>query len=81
MRWRAAADPGERAGDPANGAEFAVRAAADGLGIACVPDVVAAPFLRSGSTYLGYSRNAPHGSRDCSCTIPAAGRCPPPCAA
>jgi DNA-binding transcriptional LysR family regulator len=31
-----------------NGAEFAVRAAADGLGIACVPDVLAAPFLRSG---------------------------------
>ena len=31
-----------------NGAEFAVRAAADGLGLAYVPDALAAPFLRSG---------------------------------
>ena len=31
-----------------NGPEFAVRAAADGLGIAYVPDALAAPFLRSG---------------------------------
>ena len=31
-----------------NGAELAVRAAADGLGIACVPDALAAPFLKSG---------------------------------
>jgi DNA-binding transcriptional LysR family regulator len=31
-----------------NGAEFAVRAAADGLGLAYVPDTLAAPFLRSG---------------------------------
>ena len=31
-----------------NGPEFAVRAAADGLGIAYVPDALAAPFLGSG---------------------------------
>jgi DNA-binding transcriptional LysR family regulator len=31
-----------------NGAEFAVRAAADGLGLAYVPDALATPFLRSG---------------------------------
>jgi DNA-binding transcriptional LysR family regulator len=31
-----------------NGAEFAVRAAADGLGLTYVPDALATPFLRSG---------------------------------
>jgi DNA-binding transcriptional LysR family regulator len=31
-----------------NSAEFALRAGADGLGIAYVPDTLAAPFLRSG---------------------------------